>query len=118
MSYPASAVIQSMYRYPITEVARFLDSRHEGKYFVYNMSGVSYDPTPFHGRVKTESWEDHHSPTLHLLADVVLSMNEFLNSDENNVVVVHCNAGKGRTGTLICCYLMFAGLVQTAEDAI
>jgi phosphatidylinositol-3,4,5-trisphosphate 3-phosphatase/dual-specificity protein phosphatase PTEN len=41
-----------------------------------------------------------------------------LNSNESNVVAIHCNAGKGRTGTLICCYLMYAGLAGSARDAI
>jgi phosphatidylinositol-3,4,5-trisphosphate 3-phosphatase/dual-specificity protein phosphatase PTEN len=32
--------------------------------------------------------------------------------------VVHCNAGKDRTGTLISCYLIFSGLAENAKDAI
>lgn len=35
-----------------------------------------------------------------------------------NVAVVHCNAGKGRTGTLISCFLIFSGLAENAKDAI
>lgn len=31
---------------------------------------------------------------------------------------MHCNAGKGRTGTLIACYLIFSGLANTAREAI
>jgi phosphatidylinositol-3,4,5-trisphosphate 3-phosphatase/dual-specificity protein phosphatase PTEN len=34
------------------------------------------------------------------------------------VVVVHCLAGKGRTGTAICCYLIYSARFQTATDAL
>jgi phosphatidylinositol-3,4,5-trisphosphate 3-phosphatase/dual-specificity protein phosphatase PTEN len=36
----------------------------------------------------------------------------------NNIVIVNCNAGKGRTGTSIACFLMFSGLAENASDAI
>ena len=31
---------------------------------------------------------------------------------------MHCNAGKGRTGTLISCFLIYSGLADNANDAI
>lgn len=45
-------------------------------------------------------------------------MYQFLYEDKDNVIVVHCNAGKGRTGTAISCFLLYTGLVNSAEDAI
>jgi protein tyrosine phosphatase len=38
--------------------------------------------------------------------------------DVKNIVIVNCNAGKGRTGTSIACFLMFSGLADNAADAI
>ena len=38
--------------------------------------------------------------------------------DADNVIVVHCNAGKGRTGTSIACFFLYSGLAENAEDAI
>lgn len=35
-----------------------------------------------------------------------------------NVVVIHCLAGKGRTGTVICCYLLYSGRFNNVNDAL
>jgi len=37
---------------------------------------------------------------------------------EQNVIVVHCVHGRGRTGSAICAYLMYSGLADNAMDAI
>lgn len=38
--------------------------------------------------------------------------------DPNNVIAIHCKAGKGRTGMITCCYLLFIGCCKTFEEAI
>ena len=100
------------------DVAKYLKEKHGNNYFIYNMSGKSYDTSPFDGQVETAQWADHHSPTLHLLARLCHQMFKFLQDDDKNVCVIHCNAGKGRTGTLIACYLMFCGFADNAQNAI
>jgi phosphatidylinositol-3,4,5-trisphosphate 3-phosphatase/dual-specificity protein phosphatase PTEN len=44
-------------------------------------------------------------------------MHAYLLADPQNVAVIHCLAGKGRTGTVITCYLLFSGLFKHVEDA-
>lgn len=43
---------------------------------------------------------------------------EYQNRDERNTIAIHCKAGKGRTGLMICCLLLFQGVCETADDAL
>lgn len=38
--------------------------------------------------------------------------------DHENIVIVNCNAGKGRTGTSIASFMIFSGLAENSNDAI
>ena len=42
-------------------------------------------------------------------------MHRHLQADKDNVVAVHCKAGKGRTGLALVCYLLYGGLQNKAS---
>ena len=48
------------------------------------------------------------APPLGLMADFSEAVSAWLKEDSSNVAVVHCKAGKGRTGTMICAYLVYS----------
>ena len=64
-------------------------------------------------KVKDYKWEDHHSPPIDTLFIICNEIHNFLKINQNNVVIIHCLAGKGRTGSIICCYLMYCGRLHS-----
>tara|TARA_B110000208_G_C11790290_1_gene437226 strand:+ start:899 stop:1867 length:969 start_codon:yes stop_codon:yes gene_type:complete len=104
MGLPSNG-IEAMYRTPITEVSRFLDEHHFGRYLVFNVSEREYDCRHFHNRVLMAPFPDHEPPPLRLLWHLVNALAAWLAIDDRNVVVVHCVAGKGRTGVVVSCFL-------------
>jgi len=116
MAYPASG-IESVYRNQIQKVSSFLKERHKNNYLVFNVSGKKYDNTKFDNKVREFNIIDHHPPKLSLLFTICKEIHNFLIANDDNVVVVNCRAGKGRTGTIICCYLLFCGRFDDVDDA-
>ncbi|KAK2987860.1 hypothetical protein RJ640_025627, partial [Escallonia rubra] len=116
MSFPAERV-RAMYRNPLWQVKSVLDMRHQGHYRVYNLCiEQSYDPSHFHGRVERFPFDDNHVPSLQMIKDFCESVDSWLSSDPKNIAVIHCMAGKGRTGLMVSAYLVYTGIL--AEDAL
>jgi len=43
---------------------------------------------------------------------------KWLDADTNNMVGINCKAGKGRTGLIICCYLLQSNQCHTTDEAL
>ncbi|KAM7433962.1 hypothetical protein ABFA07_015848 [Porites harrisoni] len=118
MSFPSSGK-HKMYRNPISEVVRFLDTKHENHYKVYNLcSERSYEPSMFHNRVERIPIDDHNVPRLSQLLYFTHNVREWLDRDPKNVIAVHCKGGKGRTGTAICSWLIANGQFEQAQHSL
>jgi len=120
MGWPAGEfTVESTWRNSISEVARFLNTFHKDKYQVYNLTEFPYDYSKYlDDKVVYFGFPDHHSPSLNLLLKILESMDSFLNKDPANVVVIHCKAGRGRTGTVISSYLLWNKFFESAGEAL
>lgn len=118
MSYPSEG-FESMYRNPIAQVAGFLSLNHGDKYWVINTSErATYDKSKFGNRVTDYHWPDHHGPPFNYIYCIAEQALKWIKQDEENVIVVHCNSGKGRTGTAICAIMLFMGFCDSMDDCL
>lgn len=53
-----------------------------------------------------------------MLFEICDLVSHFLSEDPKRIAVFHCNHGKGRTGTIICCFFLFMGVFQTAKEVM
>eukprot|EP00002_Diphylleia_rotans_P017700 TRINITY_DN3434_c0_g1_i3.p1 TRINITY_DN3434_c0_g1~~TRINITY_DN3434_c0_g1_i3.p1 ORF type:complete len:384 (+),score=48.18 TRINITY_DN3434_c0_g1_i3:55-1206(+) len=117
MSFPAEGV-EKMYRNDIDDVSTFLHKIHGKNFMVFNLSERKYDYSKFSNLVTDCGFPDHHSPPLDLLFKICKAIDAHLLCSEQNVAVIHCKAGKGRTGTTIAAYMLYCGLFNTVEKAL
>jgi phosphatidylinositol-3,4,5-trisphosphate 3-phosphatase/dual-specificity protein phosphatase PTEN len=120
MGCPAQG-LEACYRNGFPAVRRFLDERHGDRYMVYNLCSESsrqYDSALFDSRVRKFGFEDHNPPVFDSIRCFCLDAAAWLTAHPENVIVVHCKAGKGRTGVMICALLVHMDVQPDAERAL
>lgn len=106
------------FRNPQKEVRRFLHWAHRGSFRIYNLcSERSFRENGFEETVCFPC-VDHCPPDFADILAFCRDVEAWLKADERNVAVIHCKAGKGRSGTMISALLLYAGAVLSARDAL
>ncbi|KAH1300247.1 hypothetical protein KXX33_004986 [Aspergillus fumigatus] len=120
-SGPSSNYPQRAYRNPLDALVNFLDTKHGKNWWIWEFraEGTGYPDSEVYGRIHHYPWPDHHPPPFALIPAIMGSMRNWLHRldgpdgegashpvEEKRVAVVHCKAGKGRSGTIACSYLI------------
>ncbi|KAJ5363557.1 Protein-tyrosine phosphatase catalytic, partial [Penicillium cataractarum] len=121
-SGPSATYPQRAYRNPLDELVKFLDSKHGENWCIWEFraEGTGYPDSEVYNRIHHFPWPDHHPPPFALIPNIMGSMRNWLHrldvkggdkdagekDAQKRVAVVHCKAGKGRSGTIATSYLI------------
>jgi len=118
MGFPAQGM-EGLYRNPMSQVKKFLEWKHKEHYKVYNLCiEREYDVAQFASRVGRFPFADHQAPPLDMIPQFCSDVDVWLAESAENVAAVHCKAGKGRAGMMVCCYLIHGKSFPTAMEAM
>ena len=120
MGFPSTGC-ETLYRNSLEETKNFLDKYHQ-EYKIYNLcieKDRIYPKNYFNNKkVGLFPFNDHAPCPIKLILDFCVDICLYLSSNPKGVAAIHCKAGKGRTGVMIVCYLVFTGLCQSVDDAL
>jgi phosphatidylinositol-3,4,5-trisphosphate 3-phosphatase/dual-specificity protein phosphatase PTEN len=117
MGLPSTS-LEGIYRNNMDDVKRFFNTRHKNHYKVYNLCEEKTYPKDTFYKQGYYPFVDHEAPPLTLLIPFCKDAKQFLDENEQNIVAIHCKAGKGRTGTFVCCLLIYMNYFETADECL
>uniref|UniRef100_A0A8C1W1N8 Tensin 2a n=1 Tax=Cyprinus carpio TaxID=7962 RepID=A0A8C1W1N8_CYPCA len=109
---------EQQYRLNLREVAAMLKSKHQDKFLLFNLSEQRHDITRLNPKVHDFGWPDMHAPPLDKICAMCKAMENWLNSDPQHVVVLHCKGNKGKTGVIIAAYMHYSKISAGADQAL
>lgn len=120
MGYPSTG-FERFYRNSLDEIIRFFHEEHNDKVKIYNLCLEKeriYTKQSFSkSHVALFPAKDHNPCPIKLILEFCIDICLYLIKNQRGVASVHCKAGKGRTGVMICSYLIFSGLCATSTEA-
>lgn len=118
MGFPSTGA-RTSFRNPKSEVDRFLRQAHGDDFRIYNLCAErSHANNGFERETVCFPCADHCPPDMAMLLQFCQDVESWLERKPTNVAAIHCKAGKGRSGTVVCAFLIYAQACSSAREAL
>ena len=121
MGFP-STNCETIYRNSLKDISNYFKIYHNNNVKIYNLclEKERIYPKNYFPNFKVALFPslDHNPCPVKLLLEFCLDVMIFLIESLDGIAAIHCKAGKGRTGLMICCYLIFSGLCENSDFAL
>lgn len=86
-------------------MSAYLNTHHNRKYMVWNLSEHSYQAEIFSTQVIDYIFIGYPNPPLEVLFALCNSIKAWLDTDPDNIAVIHCQATRCRSIMILACFL-------------
>ncbi|EKX46715.1 hypothetical protein GUITHDRAFT_70451 [Guillardia theta CCMP2712] len=118
-------VDDAVHRNDIHDVAKLLATKHYGVFLVFNLcedheenGNGNYDTDLLYGQVRKIPFYDHNAPLLTQLIRFCETASHWLEASPQNMVIVHCRGGKGRTGLFVSSLMLWTKVFKTCSKCM
>ncbi|KAI8618638.1 hypothetical protein BC830DRAFT_1166006 [Chytriomyces sp. MP71] len=112
---------RKLHKNNVADLGLFLRHRYRDRFLVWNLTGDTsqgnYDTRPLNNQVVSFGISKAYQLSLKTLFDIARSMHAWLKLHPDNVAIVHCTNGVGRTGIAIAAYLRYSDTFSDAATA-
>jgi phosphatidylinositol-3,4,5-trisphosphate 3-phosphatase/dual-specificity protein phosphatase PTEN len=109
---------QAVKGHSIDECCRFLELRHPNCYKIFGLCHKKPADPKLDFHIELYPVAEKAPAAFNLILQFCKDMDAWLSQFPQNVACVYCKTGKGRTGMMMCCYLLYSGVCPSADDAI
>jgi phosphatidylinositol-3,4,5-trisphosphate 3-phosphatase/dual-specificity protein phosphatase PTEN len=105
---PTTSVWQGIISIRLNDLLDYLQFYYNKNWWIWDLQaeGCNYRDLNVKNQVFHYRFDDHGPPTIKLMIEAIELIRRFLLESPDNIAVIHCKNGKGRSGTIVCSYLM------------
>ncbi|XP_053098169.1 tensin-3 isoform X3 [Pangasianodon hypophthalmus] len=109
---------EKTYLHNLRNITQMLQSKHSDNYMVINLSEPREELRRINVRVLDVGWPEQHAPSLHLLCSMCKSIENWLSTHSEHVLLLHCTGTKDRIGVVISSYINLPSISSSEEKAL